>query len=87
MPDTFSRDSLVIRVEKSIQGEQVCEKPEKIKAARGLPRRIKVDNGPEFGFRVLDAWACFNKVRLDYFRPGTPADNPHIESEHRFFLI
>ena len=28
----------------------------------------------------LDAWAYFNKVRLDYSQPGTPTDNPHIES-------
>ena len=78
--DTFSRESLAIYVEKSIKGEQVCEELEKIKAARGLPQRIKVDNGPEFISRALDAWAYFNKVRLDYSRPGTPTDNPHIES-------
>lgn len=52
----------------------------KIKAARGLPNRIKVDNGPKFFSRVLDAWAYFNKVNLDYSRPGTPTDHPYIES-------
>ena len=78
--DTFSRESLAIYVDKSIKGEQVCEELEKIKAARGLPQRIKVDNGPEFISRALDAWAYFNKVKLDYSRPGTPTDNPHIES-------
>ncbi len=35
---------------------------------------------PEFIFRALDAWAYFNKVKLDYSRPGTPTDNSHIES-------
>jgi putative transposase len=78
--DTFSRESLAIYVDKSIKGEQVCEALEEIKAARGLPRRIKVDNGPEFISRALDAWAYFNKVKLDYSRPDTPTDNPHIES-------
>jgi putative transposase len=78
--DTFSRESLAIYVDKSIKGEQVCEALQKIKAARGLPQRIKVDNGPEFISRALDAWAYFNKVKLDYSRPGTPTDNPHIES-------
>lgn len=53
--DTFSRESLAIYVDKSIKGEQVCEELEKIKAARGLPNRIKVDNGPEFISRALDA--------------------------------
>ena len=53
---------------------------EKIKAARGLPQRIKVDNGPEFISQALDAWAYFNKVKLGYSRPCTSTDNPHIES-------
>jgi len=60
--DTFSRESLAIYVDKSIKGEQVCDELEKLKAARGLPQRIKVDNGPEFISRALDAWAYFNKV-------------------------
>lgn len=62
------------------QGRTGLRGTEKIKAARGLPRRIKVDNGPEFISRALDVWAYFNKVKLDYSRPGTPTDNPHIES-------
>jgi putative transposase len=45
-----------------------------------LPKRIKVDNGPEFISRTLDAWAYFNKVKLDFSRPGTPTDNAYIES-------
>ena len=78
--DTFSRESLTIYVDKSIKGEQVCAALEKIKVARGLPQRIKVDNGPEFISRALDVCAYFNKVKLDYSRPGTPTDKPHIES-------
>jgi len=53
---------------------------EKVKAARYLPKRIKVDNGPAFISRALDTWAYCNKVKLDYSRPGTPTDNPYIES-------
>lgn len=67
-------------MDKSIKGEQVCKELEKIKAARGLPQRIKVNNGSELISRALDAWAYFNRVKLDYSRPGTPTDNPHIES-------
>jgi len=83
--DTFSLESLAIYVDKSIRGEQVCEALEKTKAARRLPQRIKVDNGPEFISRALDAWAYFNKVKLDYSRPGTPTDNPYIDSFNRSF--
>ena len=28
----------------------------------------------------MDQWAYFNKVELDFSRPGIPTDNPFIES-------
>jgi len=78
--DLYSRECLDIHANKAIKGEAVTEVLDKLKKARGLPKRIKVDNGPEFISRALDAWAYFNKVKLDYSRPGTPTDNAHIES-------
>lgn len=78
--DVFSRECLATYAEKAIKGEKVCEVLDELKQTRGLAARIKVDNGPEFISRALDAWAYFNQVKLDYSRPGTPTDNPHIES-------
>jgi len=45
-----------------------------------LPKTIRCDNGPEFAGRVLDQWAFFNQVELDFSRPATPTDNAYIES-------
>jgi len=42
---------------------------------RGLPQAITVDNGTECISKVLDEWACRRGVKLDYTRPGKPADN------------
>ena len=78
--DTYSRECVGIHADKAIKGETVTAVLDRIKQTRGLPKRIKVDNGPEFISRALDAWANFNKVKLDYSRPGTPTDNAHIES-------
>ena len=39
-----------------------------------------VDNGPEFVCIALDKWAYENGVKLSFSRPGTPTDNPFIES-------
>ncbi len=78
--DTYSRECMAIHVDKAIKGETVAAVLEELKASKGLPKKIKVDNGPEFISRALDAWAYFNKVQLEYSRPGKPADNPHIES-------
>jgi len=78
--DMYSRESLDIFADKSIKGETVAYVLDELKEKRGLPKRIKVDNGPEFISRALDAWAYFNKVKLDYSRPGTPTDNAYVES-------
>jgi putative transposase len=46
----------------------------------GCPRRLRVDNGPEFVSRELDLWAYARGVVLDFSRPGKPTDNAYIES-------
>jgi len=76
----YSRECLDICVDKAIKGERVAAVLDHLKETRGLSKRIKADNGPEFISRALDAWAYFNHVKLDYSRPGTPTDNAHIES-------
>lgn len=78
--DLYSRECLALHAEKNIFGEAVAGILEQLKESRGLPMRIKVDNGPEFISKALDSWAYFNKVKLDYSRPGTPTDNAYIES-------
>ncbi|NLI14368.1 MAG: IS3 family transposase [Peptococcaceae bacterium] len=78
--DTYSRECIAIHVDKAIKGDTVVAVLDGVKESRGLPKKIKVDNGPEFISRALDAWAYFNKVQLEYSRPGKPTDNPHIES-------
>ena len=43
-----------------------------IASAYGRPKRIRVDNGPEFISRDLDLWAWLHGVELDFSRPGKP---------------
>jgi putative transposase len=46
--DDYSRESLAIEVGQSITGEQVVTVMNRLSAMRGAPKRIRVDNGPEF---------------------------------------
>lgn len=78
--DDFSRESVAILVEKSIKGREVANLLDFLGLIRGLPERIRVDNGPEFISKDLDKWAYQNQVTLDFSRPGKPVDNCHIES-------
>ena len=78
--DNFSRESLAIRVGQRLTGDDVVKTLESISKRRGTPRSIRVDNGPEFVSKSVDYWAYFNKVKLDFSRPGKPTDNAFIES-------
>ncbi len=44
--DTYSRECIAIHADKAIKGETVVEVLEGVKESRGLPKKIKVDNGP-----------------------------------------
>jgi putative transposase len=78
--DNYSRESLAIEVDQRIGGQRVVEVLMQLGKERGLPRTIRVDNGPEFASKLLDQWAYLNGVDLDFSRPGKPTDNGLIEA-------
>ena len=78
--DNFSRESLAIEVGDRIGGQRLVEVLMQLGKERGLPRTIRVDNGPEFISKRLDQWAYLNGVELDFSRPGKPMDNGLIEA-------
>ena len=80
--DNFSRESLTIHAGQRLTGDDVVKTLEAISKQHGTPKSIRVDNGPEFVSKSLDWWAYFNKVTLDFSRPGKPTDNAFIESFH-----
>jgi len=60
---------------------------ERVVGEHGIPESIRVDNGPEFISRDLDLWSYWNKVKLDFSRPGKPTDNAYIESFNARFRL
>ena len=78
--DCHTREALVTAARTNFRAWQVIEELDRAARTRGKPRSIRVDNGPEFAGRLLDQWACLNKVELDFSRPGKPTDNAYIEA-------
>lgn len=78
--DNHTRESLATHVAQRIRGIEVVKQLEKISAEHGKPETIRVDNGPEFISKDVDLWAYWNKVQLDFSRPGKPTDNAFIEA-------
>lgn len=78
--DEYTRESLTIEVDTSINGLRVTNILNRVAMFRGLPEMIKVDNGPEFISKAMDAWAYQRQINLQFSRPGKPVDNRFIES-------
>jgi putative transposase len=78
--DNHTRESLALVPSQRIRGMDVVETLERITKIKGIPKRIKVDNGPEFISKDVDRWAYWNHVELDFSRPGKPSDNAFIEA-------
>ena len=78
--ENYTRECLALEANVKIRGIDVVTTLERITQEHGFPKRIKVDNGPEFISKDLDRWAYWNKVELDFSRPGKPSDNALVEA-------
>jgi putative transposase len=78
--DDFTRECVVIEVDRSLPGLRVARVLDRLQTTMGLPQSIVLDNGPEFAGRTLEAWAYAHHVTLCFIRPGKPIENAYVES-------
>lgn len=77
--DDFNRQVLALEADISLPALRVIRVLEYLKEFRGLPKMIRVDNGPEFISHVLDEWCRRNGIILVYIQPGKPTQNAYVE--------
>ena len=79
--DEFTRESLAIEVDRSIDADQVTNVLDRIAALRGgAPVFVRFDNGPEFVAHAIDDWCRYNGTGAMFIDPGSPWQNAWIES-------
>jgi putative transposase len=78
--DQYTRECLCTYADRSQTGEKVVVQMRRLVAMRGTPESITTDNGSEFAGHAMDVWAHQTGVKLDFIRPGRPAQNGFIES-------
>ncbi len=79
--DEFTRESLCDVVDHSIDADATVAALDKIVGARGThPRFIRCDNGPELTANALRDWCRFGGAGTSYIDPGSPWQNPWVES-------
>jgi putative transposase len=78
--DEYTRESLQIRVEKSMPCLKVIETLTWLFHTRGIPQYIRSDNGPEFVAQAIQKWLGESGCGTLYIEPGSPWENAYIES-------
>jgi putative transposase len=78
--DEFTREALAIEVDRSINAEETVAVLARLAAKRGAPTSIRADNGPELTAAVLREWCRQGKTDTAYIEPGSPWQNPFVES-------
>ena len=78
--DEYTRECHSARVEKSIPAAKVIETLEWLFLTRGAPQYIRSDNGPEFVAKAVKGWLAQSGCGTIYIEPGSPWENPYIES-------
>ena len=78
--DEYTRESHHIRVDRSIGAAKVIASLEWLFVLHGAPVYIRSDNGPELVAKALQAWLAERGAETIYITPGSPWENPYIES-------
>ncbi len=77
--DDHSRELLAIEVDTCLPASRVIRVLERIGETRTLPKRIRMDNGPEFISHLLLEWCRTKGIELHHTQPGKPTQNALIE--------
>lgn len=83
--DDFNREALAIEVGLSFSSERVIRVLTHLSEEIGLPKAIRVDNGPEFISNIFKQWSKDNHIEIKYIQPGSPSQNAFVERFNRFF--
>jgi len=79
--DEFTKEALAIEVQRSITADDTVTVLERLVSRRGrAPRFLRMDNGPELTANALRDWCRFSGSGTAYIEPGSPWENPFIES-------
>ena len=80
MIDEYTRECLVIRLERNLDHEDVQECLAELFCTRRVPTHLRSDNGPEFIAIQLHQRLNRLSVKTLFIEPGSPWENGYIES-------
>jgi hypothetical protein len=70
--DEGVREALAIEIDTSLPAERVVRTVQQLAAWRGLPKAIRLDNGPELTAQRFTTWCAVMGIELRHIQPGKP---------------
>jgi putative transposase len=78
--DEHTREALAMRVARHCTAEDLIVELERLVSEHGPPSFLRADNGPELIADALRDWCRFSRIGISYIEPGSPWENPWVES-------
>jgi len=79
--DEHTREALAIEVARRIDADRTVSVLDRIVQGRGRPPElVRMDNGPELTAHAIRDWCRFGGTGASYIEPGSPWENPFVES-------
>jgi len=78
--DEHTREALAMRVARTCTADDVVGVIEALVTERGAPEHLRMDNGPELIAWALRDWCRLKGTATSYIEPGSPWENPFVES-------
>jgi len=83
--DDYNRQHLGFDIGRSLPAPRVTRALDDFIDFHGKPKRIRIDNGPEYTSHHMQLWAKDKEIELQFIQPGKPTQNSYIERFNRTY--